>query len=148
MSEAANDAFREISEQVTARVAEATGRAGGGSTAQAEGVALRTGGAGGTFNGMDVVDAKIAAAEARGEAQLEKALGALRLDISKLASTSTVYVTAITLFFGLAGLLVAFLAFGGDQFGRGADIATIARAAAREAIQEQVRTQPPPAPPK
>lgn len=158
MSEAANDAFRGMAENL-ARAVEASGRAGGSSTAQAEGVALRAGDGGGTLPPMDAVDAKIAASEARSETKLEKAMGevrveftALRGDIRELtaksASKGTVVITGISLFFGMAGLLAAFLAYGGDQFGRGADVTTIARTAAREAIQEQARAQPPPAPPK
>lgn len=103
---------------------------------------------------MDVVDAKIAAAEARGATALATAMGEVRVEFAALrgdirevkasmASKGTVVVTAISLFFGIAGLLIAFLTFGGQWFGLGMDAGTVAQAAAERALSAHQPVAPP-----
>ncbi|MBL8773347.1 MAG: hypothetical protein JNK30_18330 [Phenylobacterium sp.] len=97
---------------------------------------------------MDATDAKIAAAEARAETSLAKAMGemraefaALRGDIRELkassASKGTVVLTGVTVFFGIAGLLLAVLAYGGDRFGAGAAQRDMVRAAVQEVMAQR-----------
>lgn len=77
----------------------------------AENRALKSGSSGGTFGGMDNVDAKIAAAEARVDTKFAE----LRGDLSNFATKGTVWGavgTAVAI-----GLAVA--AFGGDRFDAG-----------------------------
>ena len=76
-----------------------------------ENKSLKHGGSGGTFGGMDNVDAKIAAAEARVDTKFAE----LRGDLSNFATKGTVWGavgTAVAI-----GLAVA--AFGGDRFDAG-----------------------------
>lgn len=83
---------------------------------------LKSGGGGGTFDGMELVDAKIAAAEARTDAKFAELLGELksmRAETSHLPSTSTmVSAVGLSVIAGV-GVVLAALAFGGDRFDGG-----------------------------
>lgn len=103
---------------------------------------LRAYGSGAIFSGVsdmtrEEIDAKIAASEARTETGLERAIGevraeftALRGDIRELKASSagkgTVIITGvtsvITILLGLASLLYAMLAYGGDRFDSGREL--------------------------
>ncbi len=90
----------------------------------AENRALKSGSSGGTFAGMDNVDAKIAAAEARVDTKFAE----LRGDLSNFATKGTVWGavgTAVAI-----GLAVA--AFGGDRFDAGMSSQSAVAALAQE----------------
>lgn len=96
--------------------------------------ALKHGGGDGTSDGMETVDAKIAAAEARTDTKFAE----LRSDLKEFATTSqlraTVWgATAVIIATGLAAV-----AFGGDRFDAGMGMADrIAEQKARDQIQDQ-----------
>lgn len=88
----------------------------------------------------NVVDAKIAAAEARTDAKFVEMKGQLALVLeavkesrhdmgevqSELRSARSTYVvTAIASVIAIGGLVVGLLAYGGDQFGRGAEVSQV-----------------------
>jgi hypothetical protein len=77
--------------------------------------ALKKGGPGGTSGGMDTVDSKIAAAEARTDTKFAE----LRGDLAKFATKGTVWAAAGTLGGTILAVLLAVLAFGGDRFDAG-----------------------------
>jgi hypothetical protein len=84
---------------------------------ESENHALKSGGPGGTSGGMDVTDAKIAAAEARVDTKFAELKGAL----NQFATKNTVWGavgTAVAI-----GLAVA--AFGGDRFDGGMGVSGI-----------------------
>ncbi|MCR5875132.1 hypothetical protein LRS10_13620 [Phenylobacterium sp. J426] len=106
---------------------------------------------------QDLVDAKIAASEARTATAFERAMGEMRIEFASLrgdiqaleaktASKATVISTAITLFFGIAALLVAFLAFGNDMFSSGLNSGQVAQEAAERAVAQRAVRAPPQAP--
>lgn len=84
---------------------------------------LKSGGGGGTSDGMSIVDAKIAAAEARTDTKfaqvlarldaIEKSTSGLRLNVWLAAATAL-------------GLGVAAMSFGSSQFGNGVMVTTVA----------------------
>lgn len=97
----------------------------------------------------------VAASEARNETKLEKVMGEVRTEFASLrgdirelkassASKGTVILTGVTVFFGLAGLLVAFLTFGSQWFGLGLDSGAVAQQAAERALASYSSTQVPP----
>lgn len=73
--------------------------------------ALKTGGPGSTSGGMDSVDAKISAAEARVDTKFAE----LRGDLQRFATKGTVWGAAGT----IVALLLAVAAFAGDRFDAG-----------------------------
>lgn len=95
---------------------------------------LQTGGGGGTYDGMEVVDAKIAAAEARTDAKFERMIGEFstmraeingRLDhIEK--STSGIRLNIWLAAASILALSVAAMGFGATQFGNGVMLTTAA----------------------
>ena len=88
---------------------------------------LHSFGGGGTSGGMDIVDAKIAAAEARTDTKFAQVLG--RLDgIEK--STSGIRATVIVTGISAVALVVAIFGWGSAMFGSGMDVQTAADRAA------------------
>lgn len=81
----------------------------------AENQTLKRGGPGGTSGGMDIVDSKIAAAEARTDTKFAE----LRGDLAKFATKGTVWAAAATLGGTILAVLLGVLAFGGDRFDAG-----------------------------
>lgn len=76
------------------------------------------GGGGGTSGGMDAVDAKVAAAEARTDTKFAE----LRRDLDQFATKGTVWkgvASTIAAVVTAVGVLLAVLAFGGDRFDAG-----------------------------
>lgn len=89
----------------------------------------------------DQVEDIVAAAEARNETKLEKAMGEIRADfrsidakLSHLPTTWTVIGAAFGAALTMAALILAALAFGSDMFSRGFDSHDVAVSAAREAL--------------
>ena len=80
----------------------------------AENLRLKQGGPGGTSGGMDPVDAKIAAAEARTDTKFAE----LRGDLKNFATKGTVWGAAGT----VLAILLAVAAFGGDRFDSGMSV--------------------------
>lgn len=96
---------------------------------------LSTGGGGGTYGGMDTVDAKIAASEARTDTKFAE----LRGDLKAIQhSTSGVRATVIGTGLAAVALVVGIFAWGSQMFGTGMDAQTIAD---RSAQQVQVATE-------
>lgn len=89
---------------------------------------LKHGGGDGTSSGMDSVDAKIAAAEARTDTKFTE----LRGDLKAFATKNTVWGAAGSLFLGV----LAVLAFAGDRFDAG-----IGQADTRQAQLERDQRQ-------
>lgn len=88
---------------------------------------LKGGGGGGTSQGMDVVDAKIAAAEARTDTKFAEVVGELRLiERSTSGLKATIIVTGIS----VVALVAAILGWGTSMFGTGMDAQTVADRAA------------------
>lgn len=85
---------------------------------------LQSSGGGGTFEGVDVVDAKIAAAEARTDTKFAQ----LRADLSHFATKATVWGAVGTAIISILGVLLAVLAFGGDRFDAGVGLADVRQA--------------------
>lgn len=86
---------------------------------------LKGGGGGGTFDGMELVDAKIAAAEARTDTKFAEVLGELRsmrAETSHLPTTGAMIATVIASTAAAVGVIVAVLAFGGDRFDGGVSV--------------------------
>lgn len=81
----------------------------------AENRTLKHGGPGGTSGGMDVVDSKIAAAEARTDTKFAE----LRGDLAKFATKETVWAAAGALGGTILAVMLALAAFGGDRFDAG-----------------------------
>ena len=101
---------------------------------------LQFGGGGGNSGGMDVVDAKIAAAEARTDAKFADLKGDLRV-----IATSTAGLKSTVIGTGLAviALTLAAMAYGGQMFGTGMDAQTVADRAAisvEQRLQSQLET--------
>ena len=94
----------------------------------AENRALKHGGSGGTFGGMDNVDAKIAAAEARVDTKFAE----LRGDLAKFATKETVWAAAGTVGGTILAVLLAVAAFGGDRFDAGMSSQSAVAALAQE----------------
>lgn len=84
---------------------------------------LKHGGGGGTSAGMDMMDAKISAAEARVDTKFEQ----LRGDLKDFATKSTVWGAAAT----IIAVVLAAIAFGGDRFDAGMGLAD------KQAVQMQ-----------
>lgn len=78
---------------------------------------LKFGGGGGTSDGMDTVDAKIAASEARTDTKFAQ----LRSDLKDFATKSTVWGAMGT----AVALILASIAFGGDRFDAGMGVADV-----------------------
>jgi hypothetical protein len=76
---------------------------------------LKSGSGGGTSDGMDTVDAKIAASEARTDTKFAE----LRSDLKDFATKSTVWQAAAT----IVAIILAAIAFGGDRFDAGIGMA-------------------------
>lgn len=97
---------------------------------------LKSGGGDGTSGEMEIVDAKIAAAEARTDTKFAELRGDLKA-IS--ASTSGLKATVITTVVGtgiaVLAVTIAVIAYGGQMFGSGLDASTAAREAAAEVEQ-------------
>lgn len=89
---------------------------------------LKTGGGGGTSDGMDAVDAKIAASEARTDTKFAE----LRGDLKDFAKKSTVWQAAAT----IIAVVLAAIAFGGDRFDAGMGVGDM-KAAQVERDQKQ-----------
>lgn len=113
---------------------------------------LYGGGGGGTYGGMDAVDAKIAASEARTDTKFAE----LRGDLGKFATTGAVWAAAGTAIATILGVLLAVMAFGGDRFDAGmsaggAVAPIVEQQKARDAAQDEkldeiLRRLPQPAP--
>ena len=82
---------------------------------EAENRTLKQGGPGGTSGGMDTVDSKIAAAEARVDTKFAE----LRGDLARFATKNTVWGAVGTAVGTLIAVMLAVLAFGGDRFDAG-----------------------------
>jgi hypothetical protein len=87
----------------------------------------------------------VAASEARNETKLATAMGEVRTEFANLRSDirelgaktvgkTTLIVTAITLFFGIVGVVVSLLTFGSQWFGLGLDTSQAAQAGAERAL--------------
>src|SRR5690554_4963001 len=88
---------------------------------------LQFGGGGGNSGGMDVVDAKIAAAEARTDAKFAQVIGELRtIEHATSGIKTTVVLTGLT----AVALVVAIFGWGASMFGTGMDAQTVADRAA------------------
>ena len=93
---------------------------------------LKHGGGGGTSGGMDAIDAKIAAAEARTDTKFAE----LRGDLKDFATKRTVWsgvASVIGAVVAAISLLLAILAFSGSRFDSGMS----ARGAVAEMVSEQ-----------
>lgn len=96
------------------------------------GGALKHADGGGTSGGMDVVDAKIAAAEARTDTKFAEVVGELRLiERSTSGLKATIIVTGIS----VVALVAAILGWGTSMFGTGMDAQTVADRAATSVEQ-------------
>lgn len=94
---------------------------------------LHSGGGGGTSGGMDTVDAKIAAAEARTDTKFAE----LRADLKDFATKGTVWGAMGT----AVALILAAVAFAGDRFDAGVGMSDkIAEQAERDAKQDRAVT--------
>lgn len=85
---------------------------------EAEVTTLKGGGPGGTLPPMDIVTAKIEAAEARTDTKFSE----LRSDLKDFASKSTVWkgvASTVAAIFTAMGVILAVMAFGGDRFDAG-----------------------------
>ena len=82
---------------------------------------LKHSGGSGTSDGMDTVDAKIAAAEARTDTKFAE----LRGDLKDFATKTTVWQAVGTIIVSVLGVLLAVLAFGGDRFDGGLSVGGI-----------------------
>lgn len=104
---------------------------------------LQQGGGGGTFDGMEVVDAKIAAAEARTDTKFAELLGELKLINQRMEhverSTSGMRSTVIGTGIGVVAVVIAIMAYGAQWFGLGMDAQQVAERAAQSSSQ---RIQP------
>ena len=80
---------------------------------------LKHGGGGGTSGGMDAVDAKIAAAEARTDTKFAELRGDLKDFATAKEMRNTVWGAALT----LGAIILAAIAFGGDRFDAGLGMA-------------------------
>lgn len=115
---------------------------------------LETSGDGGDSTGMDVVDAKIAAAEARSQTALAGAMGEVRAEFAKinarldgLPTRGTVYGAVLTAALTVVALLIAAVALGNDMLARGFTASEVAQAAAERALERQAaQVQAVPAP--
>lgn len=111
--------------------------------------ALKFGGGGGTFDSMDLVDAKIAASEARTDAKFSEMIGQLSTMRAELGgkldtmnarsehvekSTAGIKTTVIVTAIAALGLTVAIMAFGSQWFGLGMDAQQISQRSAQTAI--------------
>lgn len=91
---------------------------------------LKHGGGGGTSGGMETVDAKIAASEARTDTKFAE----LRGDLKDFATKGTVWQAAAT----IIAVILAAIAFGGDRFDAGIGMADVAQnQIQRDAEQDQ-----------
>ena len=100
----------------------------------AENVALKKGGPGSTSGGMDTVDSKIAAAEARTDTKFAE----LRGDLQRFATKGSVWGAAGS----IVAILLAVLAFAGDRFDAGVSASSVvdgitAAQRARDAEQDK-----------
>jgi hypothetical protein len=100
---------------------------------RAENERLKSGRGGGTSGGMDTVDAKIAAAEARTDTKFAELQGSIKLEFAELRGNLThlqsavdgkpglwaLVATVATGAAGIIGIILAVLAFGGDRFDAG-----------------------------
>lgn len=92
--------------------------------------ALQTGGGGGTYGSMDIIDAKIAAAEARTDTKFAQVIGKLdHIEQSTGGLRSTIVLTAVA----AVGVVFAAMALGVSQFGNGVMVTTTAVNDAQEA---------------
>lgn len=116
---------------------------------QFQSAVLQDGGRDGTSDNMDVIDAKIAAAEARTDAKFAEMIGQLstmraeingRLDTMNARaehvekSTAGIKTTVIVTAIAALGLTVAIMAFGSQWFGLGMDAQQISQRAAQSAV--------------
>jgi hypothetical protein len=88
---------------------------------------LHGGGGGGTFDGMSIVDAKIAAAEARTDTKFAELVGELRV-IER--STNGIKATTVLTGISVVAVVAAILSWGTAMFGTGMDAQTVADRAA------------------
>lgn len=95
----------------------------------------------------DQIKDMIEVSDARAETRLEKALGELRGDIrgldakvSALPGRWEILLFLVGTTIAIVGLIIAVLSFGGDRLSTGAELSTIAKAAAFEAVAESKRT--------
>lgn len=94
---------------------------------------LKSGGGGGTFTGMDTIDAKIAASEARTDTKFE----ALRADLKDFATKGTVWQAAAT----VIAVVLAAIAFGGDRFDAGMGMADVRQAQMQRDAEQDASVQ-------
>lgn len=101
---------------------------------------LKGGGGGGTFEGMEVVDAKIAAAEARTDTKFAELLGELRLINQQIdhveKSTGGLRSTVIGTGIGVVAVAIAVMAYGAQWFGIGMDAQQVSERAAQSALEK------------
>lgn len=95
-----------------------------------ERLASTSGGDGPTSGGMDIVDAKIAAAEARTDAKFAQVIGKLEQIQNETRGTKTTIILTAIAAIGVAG---GIMAFGASQFGNGVMVTTAAVEDAQEA---------------
>ncbi|CAM3518715.1 hypothetical protein G6L26_007540 [Agrobacterium radiobacter] len=97
---------------------------------------LQQGGGGGTFDNMDIVDAKIAAAEARTDAKFAEMMGelkAMRTDLSHMPSTITMIGTMGAFTGVMITVVLALFALSGQMFGIGMDAQQVSERAVQTA---------------
>jgi hypothetical protein len=105
--------------------------------APAESATLNHGGGGGTSDGMDIVDAKIAAAEARTDAKFAQMMGELKaIDKSTSGLKATMVLTGLT----TTAVVVAIFAWGTAMFGTGMDAQIVADRAA-STVEQRLSSQ-------
>lgn len=92
---------------------------------------LQNGEGGGTFDDMEMMDAKIAAAEARTDTKFTEVLGELkRIETATSGTKTTVIATGIA----AVALVVAIFGWGSQMFGTGLNAQSVAIQAANAAI--------------
>jgi hypothetical protein len=102
------------------------------------------------------VDAKLETVEARTDAKFAQLIGefdtklaGLRGDMLEIKASlaplaglkSTIVITSISSVIALAALLLGLLAYGGDRFGAGIEMSTVANEAARRAVEQALPRQ-------
>lgn len=111
-----------------------------GAFGASSGEGLSSGGGGGTFDVMGLVDAKIAASEARSDTKFAELLGELRLMNQRLdhveRSTSGMRSTVIGTGIGVVAVVIAVMAYGAQWFGVGMDAQQVSERAAQSALEK------------
>lgn len=94
---------------------------------------LKSGGGGGTYDDMSIVDAKIAAAEARTDTKFAELIGELKaIETSTAGIKTTVVVTGIA----AVALVVAIFGWGSQMFGVGMNTQSISDQSAKNVLEQ------------